>query len=197
VQATELGLPSMRAMVLEFPEDPTSEILDRQYMLGDSLLVAPIFNEQGNVTYYLPAGKWTHMLSGEIVEGGSWRKENYDFFSLPLFVRPNSIIALGANDVRPDYDYADGVSLELHNLEDGKTAATTVRDVKGAAELTVTASRQGGAITVQIEGSGKPFSFALKGLGDIVSIDGAQAEVKGSVAEFASGSKQLAFTIYI
>ncbi|MDQ8733146.1 alpha-xylosidase [Paenibacillus sp. LHD-38] len=197
VQATELGLPSMRAMVLEFPEDPTSEILDRQYMLGDSLLVAPIFNEQGNVTYYLPAGKWTHLLSGEIIEGGAWRKENYDFFSLPLFVRPNSIIALGANDVRPDYDYADGVSLELHNLEDGKTAATTVRDVKGATELTVTASRQGGVISVQIDGSGKPFSFALKGLGDIISVDGAQAEVKGSVAQFASGSKQLAFTINI
>ena len=197
VQATELGLPSMRAMVLEFPEDPTSEILDRQYMLGDSLLVAPIFNEQGNVTYYLPAGKWTHLLSGEIVQGGSWRKEKYDFFSLPLFVRPNSIIALGANDVRPDYDYADGVKLELHNLEDGKSAETTVRDVKGSTELTVSANRQGSSILVKVDGSGKPFSFALKGLGDIVSIEGVQAEVSGSVAQLSSGSKQLEFTINI
>ncbi len=197
VQATELGLPSMRAMVLEFPEDPTSEILDRQYMLGDSLLVAPIFNEQGNVTYYLPAGKWTHLLSGEIAQGGSWRKEKYDFFSLPLFVRPNSIIALGANDVRPDYDYADGVKFELHNLEDGKSAATIVRDVKGATELTVSASRQGRSISVKVDGSGKPFSFALKGLGDIVSIEGAQAVVTGSVAQLSSGSKQLEFTVNI
>ncbi|CAM4319955.1 alpha-D-xyloside xylohydrolase [Paenibacillus endophyticus] len=197
VQATELGLPSMRAMVLEFPEDPTTEVLDRQYMLGDSLLVAPIFNEQGNVTYYLPTGKWTHLLSGEIVDGGSWRKEKHDFFSLPLFVRPNSIIALGANDVRPDYDYADGVSLELHNLEDGKTAATIVRDVKGAAELTVTASREGGAISVQVNGSGKPFSFALKGLGSIVSVEGVTGEVDGSVLKLAAGPKQLAFTIHI
>ncbi|OBZ09424.1 alpha-xylosidase [Bacillus sp. FJAT-26390] len=197
VQATELGLPSMRAMVLEFPEDPTSEILDRQYMLGDSLLVAPIFNEQGNVTYYLPAGKWTHLLSGEIVEGGSWRKENYDFFSLPLFVRPNSIIALGANDVRPDYDYADGVCLELHNLEDGKAASTIVRDVKGATELTVTASRQGGAISVKVDGSGKPFSIALKGLGDIVSLEGAEAEINGNTAKLSPSAKQLAFTINI
>ncbi|KRE29742.1 alpha-xylosidase [Paenibacillus sp. Soil522] len=197
VQATELGLPSMRAMVLEFPEDPTSEILDRQYMLGDSLLVAPIFNEQGNVTYYLPAGKWTHLLSGEIAQGGSWRKEKYDFFSLPLFVRPNSIIALGANDVRPDYDYVDGVRFELHNLEDGKSAATIVRDVKGATELTVSASRQGRSILVKVDGSGKPFSFALKGLGDIVSIEGAQAVVTGSVAQLSSGSKQLEFTVNI
>jgi alpha-D-xyloside xylohydrolase len=197
VQATEQGLPTMRAMVLEFPEDPTSEILDRQYMLGESLLVAPIFNEQGKVTYYLPEGKWTHLLSGDIVQGGSWRKENYDFFSLPLFVRPNSIIALGANDVRPDYDYADGVQLELHNLEDGRTASTTVRDVKGATELTVSASRQGGAISVKVDGSGKPFTFALKGLGDIVSVEGLQAEFRGSVVQLPAGSKQLEFTIHI
>lgn len=197
VQATEFGLPSMRAMVLEFPEDPTSEILDRQYMLGDSLLVAPIFNEQGNVTYYLPAGKWTHLLTGEVVEGGSWRKEKYDFFSLPLFVRPNSIIALGANDVRPDYDYADGVLLELHNLEDGKTAETLVRNVKGATELTVSASREGNAISVKVDGSSKPFSFGIKGHGDIVSVDGVNAEVNGNVIKLSPSSKSLAFTIHI
>lgn len=197
VQATELGLPSMRAMVLEFPEDPTSEMLDRQYMLGDSILVAPIFNEQGHVTYYLPAGKWTHLLSGEIVEGGSWRKEKYDFFSLPLFVRPNSIIALGANEVKPDYDYADGVQFELHNLEDGKTAATAVRNTKGDTELTISATRQGEAITVQLEGSGKSFSLALKGLGPIRSVEGVKADVKDTVLHIAAGSKQLAFTIHI
>jgi len=197
VQATELGLPSMRAMVLEFPEDPTSEMLDRQYMLGDSILVAPIFNEQGHVTYYLPAGKWTHLLSGEIVEGGAWRKEKYDFFSLPLFVRPNSIIALGANEVKPDYDYADGVQFELHNLEDGKTAATAVRNTKGDTELTISATRQGESITVQLEGSGKSFSLALKGLGPIRSVEGVKADVKDTVLHIAAGSKQLAFTIHI
>ncbi|WP_424766428.1 hypothetical protein [Paenibacillus sp. sgz302251] len=95
--------------------------------------------------------------------------------SLPLFVRPNSIIALGANDVRPDYDYADGVTLELHHLEDERSASTIVRDVKGGAEMTVTASRQGRTISVQVDGSGKPFSFALKGLGDIVSVEGNHA----------------------
>ncbi|WP_029192249.1 alpha-xylosidase [Paenibacillus harenae] len=196
VQATELGLPSMRAMVLEFPEDPTSEILDRQYMLGDSILVAPIFNEQGNVTYYLPAGKWTHLLSGEVVEGGSWRKENYDFFSLPLFVRPNSIIALGANDVRPDYDYADGVTLELHNLEDGRTAETKVRDMKGRTEMTVSATRQDRTVSVKVNGSGKPFTFGLKGMGGIVSVEGGIEVVNGNI-QVSAGSKQVEFTIHI
>ncbi|MCA0755583.1 alpha-xylosidase [Paenibacillus sp. N4] len=194
VQATELGLPSMRAMVLEFPEDPTCELLDRQYMLGDSLLVAPIFNEHGKVTYYLPAGKWTHLLTGEVVEGGAWRKEQYDFFSLPLFVRPNSIIALGANDVRPDYDYADGVALELHNLEDGRTAQTQVRDVKGALEMTVSATRSGSAISVKVDGSGKPFTFAVKGLGEIASAEGG-VEVTNGIVRAGTGEKQVEFTL--
>ena len=59
MQATEQGLPSMRAMLLEFPDDPAAEMLDRQYMLGDSLLVAPVFSEEGEASYYLPEGKWT------------------------------------------------------------------------------------------------------------------------------------------
>ena len=40
--------------VLEFHDDPVSDYLDRQYILGDSLLVAPVFNEDGRVSYYLP-----------------------------------------------------------------------------------------------------------------------------------------------
>ena len=43
-----------------------------QYMLGDSLLVAPVFAEDGSVDYYLPDGRWTHLLSGEVKEGGRW-----------------------------------------------------------------------------------------------------------------------------
>ncbi|MGV2794789.1 alpha-xylosidase, partial [Clostridium perfringens] len=92
VYATEKGVPSMRAMCLEFPDDPAAETRDRQYMRGDSLLVAPVFSESGEVSYFLPEGKWTHLLNGKTVEGGKWQKEKYDFFGLPLYVRPNSIL---------------------------------------------------------------------------------------------------------
>ena len=57
VEATKTGVPVMRAMVLEFTGDPACETLDRQYMLGDSLLVAPIFNSEGIAKYYLPEGR--------------------------------------------------------------------------------------------------------------------------------------------
>ena len=85
----ERGIPMMRAMVLEFPHDPTCRYLDTQYMLGPALLVAPIFDAGGEVTYYLPAGDWHHLLTGELAHGGRWRTETHDYFSLPLWVLTN------------------------------------------------------------------------------------------------------------
>lgn len=193
-QAHEEGWASMRAMVMEFPEDPTCEVLDRQYMLGDSLLVAPIFQENGEVKYYLPAGRWTHLLSGETVQGGSWRKETHDFFSLPLFVRQNSLLATGSVDTRPDYDFADGVKFGLYSLEDGVATTATVRDIKGAPELTVKAERKGNTVTVAAEGSGKAFMLAVKDLGTIASVEGAD-QADETTVKVNAGSKSVSFTI--
>lgn len=86
-EAKSKGLPMMRPMVMEFPEDRNCHYLDLQYMLGDKLLVAPIFNDQGIARYYLPQGQWQHLLNESVVEGGRWYEESYDYFSLPLFVR--------------------------------------------------------------------------------------------------------------
>ncbi|MFD1177685.1 alpha-xylosidase [Paenibacillus puldeungensis] len=181
VQATKQGVPTMRAMFLEFPQDPATETLDRQYMLGDSLLVAPVFSEKGDVTYYLPEGKWTHFLTNETVEGGKWRKEKYDFFSLPLFVRPNSIVALGANDSRPDYDFADGVELGLYQIEEGAVVTRTIRNEKAVAQLTVTATRKGNSLTLTAEGAGKPFLVSLHGMGEVASVQGGKLAENGTV----------------
>ena len=85
-EAQDRGLPVLRAMVLEFPNDPTCRYLDTQYMLGDSLLVAPIFSENGTVTYYLPEGEWKNLLTNERCSGGQWRTETHNYFSLPLWV---------------------------------------------------------------------------------------------------------------
>lgn len=181
MQATEQGLPSMRAMLLEFPDDPAAEVLDRQYMLGDSLLVAPVFSEKGEVSYYLPEGKWTHFLTGQAVEGGKWRKETYDFFSLPLYVRPNSILPVGANDARPDYDFADGVELGIYQLEDHATVTRTVRNKSGETELSVRVARTGAAVSLQAEGAGKAFKISLHGIGEVTQVQGGQWNGQGII----------------
>lgn len=56
VTAHRRGLPVMRAMLLDFPDDPTCATLDRQYLPGDRLMVAPVFREDGLVQVYVTAG---------------------------------------------------------------------------------------------------------------------------------------------
>src|SRR5690606_18801036 len=96
IEAHQHGTPVMRAMLLEFPNDPSSDYLDRQYMLGERLLVAPVFDASGDVSYYLPEGRWTKLLSGEVLQGGRWIRENHGVMSVPLLVRPNTVLAIGA-----------------------------------------------------------------------------------------------------
>ena len=151
VRSHEEGRPVLRPMILDFA-DRSCETLDKQYMLGDSLLVAPIFKESGEVEYYLPEGKWVQLLSGEVIEGGRWRKETHDYFSLPLLVRQNSILAVGSCHEKPDYDFADGVTFYLSEFEDGASAEIFVTDVSGNKERKVSAVREGDVITVTVEG---------------------------------------------
>ena len=139
VEAHQSGTPMMRAMHLEFPDDPACDTLDRQYMLGSSLLVAPVFSSDGTVDFYLPAGKWTHLLSGKIVEGGHWVRENHDFLSLPLYVRPNTLLAVGANDQRPDYDYTEGLTVEVYELVDGAPVSQTIFSAEGVPVVSLNA----------------------------------------------------------
>ncbi|GIQ63575.1 alpha-xylosidase [Paenibacillus cisolokensis] len=172
VEATKTGVPVMRAMVLEFTDDPSCDTLDRQYMLGDSLLVAPIFNSEGLAQYYLPEGRWTNWFTGEVTEGGRWIKERHGYFSLPLMVRPGSLIAVGADELRPDYDYADGAALHLFELADGRTAVADVYSTQGVLELAVRVERSGNELTVAAQGAGKPWELVLRGISAVKSVEG-------------------------
>ncbi|MFD0688866.1 alpha-xylosidase [Actinomadura fibrosa] len=146
-QAHGEGLPMMRAMVVEFPDDPACTHLERQYMLGDDLLVAPVFSSDGEVSYYVPEGTWTHYLTGERVRGGRWVRERHGFGSVPLLVRPGAVVPEGAVDDRPDYEHADGVTLRVYELPDGANVVTRIGD--GATFTTV---RDGATVRVTGEG---------------------------------------------
>ena len=176
-EAADKGIPVMRAMVLEFPEDPACDYLDRQYMLGESLLVAPIFRTDGNVSYYLPHGTWTNFFTGERVEGGSWKSEHHGYMSIPLMVRPNSVIAMGKRDDRPDYDYADGVMLHVFELQEGRVIPVKVYSIQGEAVLEACLERTGKRITVRVRTAGKPFSLIFRNLPEVLRVEGGHREV--------------------
>ncbi|MET8545342.1 alpha-xylosidase [Kitasatospora sp. NPDC004799] len=133
-QAHATGVPVMRAMVLEFPDDPAAAALDRQYLLGDDLLVAPVFTEDGTVEYYVPEGTWTNLLTGDQVTGPRWVRERHGFHTLPLLVRPDAVIPLGADDQRPVSAWAEGVELRVHAFADGAERTVVIPRADGPGE---------------------------------------------------------------
>ncbi len=159
VEAHEHGTPMLRPMLLEFPDDPGCDTTDRQYMLGVSLLAAPVFSKAGDVDFYLPEGKWTNILSGAAQQGGGWRHETHGFMSLPLLAREGSIIPMGACDDRPDYDYLNGIELHIYALGEGGTAKCVIYDTDGKYAARFEARRENGDVVIETD-SAKPFTVA-------------------------------------
>lgn len=166
VKAHKEGIPMLRPMFLEFPEDLTCENLDRQYMLGDSLLVAPVFKESGEVSYYLPKGVWTNYLTGEEREGGRWYTEVFDYFHLPLMVRENTVLAVGAEEERPDYDYTSGTTLKLYRMKEGARTQIIVPDMEGREAVTAEAVREQDEVLVTVSG-GSGWTAEAFGMDDV------------------------------
>jgi len=160
VEAHEHGTPMMRPMMLEFPDDPACDTLDRQYMMGESLLVAPVFHADSHVDYYLPDGLWTSLLDGRKVQGGHWQKETHDFLSLPLMVRPGTVLPMGKQDDRPDYDYTDGLELHVYQLAEGQTVVLKIPDLKGQLAATYTVTMKNGKAEVATD-SKKPYTVVV------------------------------------
>ena len=170
VKAHEKGVPMMRAMVMEYSDDPACLPLDRQYMFGDNLLIAPVFNEEGTAQFYLPKGKWTDIQTGEVLEGGNWYDKKYDYFSMGMYAKPNSIIAYGNFERNFAYDYVEGAKLVIYQLEDGKNTQCKIYDKDAKLELTVMAERNGDTITVTHTASDKHFTVeSAEGLNVVIS----------------------------
>lgn len=193
VETSQTGVPSMRATLLEFENDPACLELDAQYMFGKSLLVAPIFKESGEVSYYLPKGTWTHLLSGEIVEGGSWRTETYDFFSLPLFVRENTLLPIGADKDNAVYNYEDGLQLHLYQLKDGQKAETVVCDNNGETFLKAEAVRSGDTVTVTLDGANP--EVVLVGINEVKDVTGAETGINEKGVCLKPTGSSVSFTL--
>ncbi|MEV6794509.1 alpha-xylosidase [Streptomyces sp. NPDC051320] len=160
-EAHRTGVPVMRPMLLEFPGDPSAVPLDRQYMLGPDLLVAPVFTPEGDVDYYLPEGTWTHLLTGEQVTGPVWRHERHGFDSLPLYVRPGAVLPWGADDQRPDGDWLAGLTLRV--FQPAGPVEVTVPDHSGAPAARFRVAREGDALRVSAEGTDRSYRVECAG----------------------------------
>jgi alpha-D-xyloside xylohydrolase len=162
VKTSKTGVPMMRAMVIDYADDPICKYLDTQYMFGENLLVSPIMNETGEVQFYLPDnGKWTDIISGEKFSSGQYIQKEYDYFGLPLCAKPNSIIPFGNFSGDFDYDYLDGTEFVIYEIADGKTLTSDIYDTEAEKVFTITAKREGEKVTVTHTATDKKFTVKL------------------------------------
>lgn len=94
-EACDTGQPMMRAMWLDFPDDPQAVKLGDQYLWGPNLLVAPVV-EKGATTrrVYLPKGDWHDWWTGEKLTGGRWIDRPVDLATMPIYARAGAIVPL-------------------------------------------------------------------------------------------------------
>jgi alpha-glucosidase len=90
------GLPPMRPLFLEFPDDQATWSLDDEWMLGDQVLAAPVLTKGGERKVYLPAGNWFDGNTGKAIGG----KQTLDLTPVPLdvvpfYVRAGTILPMG------------------------------------------------------------------------------------------------------
>jgi alpha-D-xyloside xylohydrolase len=129
--------------------------------------------------------------TGAIVDGPGWRRERHGFSSLPLLVRPGSVLAWGASDDRPDYDYSAGVTLRAYELTDGDTVKTVVPAPDGKPAASFVTRGADGHVSVTAEGNVPGWRVLLVGAVDVGDLDGGTAEVvpEGVMLTPADGSR--------
>lgn len=147
-ETTREGIPMMRAMLLEYPNDLNVCNLSTQYMLGGSVLVAPVFDQKKH-NVYLPKGSWIDLETGCRLEGNAWIEYPQKIDVIPMFLRENTMMATlkkvpehiseenfqGLEIVMNitgtiDQDYFDdGVEGKFHATVQDGTLEITLRDI--------------------------------------------------------------------
>ncbi len=175
VETHETGVPMMRAMVIDFAFDRNCHPLDRQYMLGKSLLCAPIMNENGIAEFYVPndtRGPWTDILTGKTYEGGKWYTDTLDYFHMPILARPASIVVYGNFERGFAYDYLEGAEAVIYGLENGASAEAAVYDTSGKRLCELTASEKDGKVEVHYTKNEHTFKITVYGKGSVIAMPG-------------------------
>jgi len=170
-QASNEGVPMMRPMVLEFPDDRGARAVDTQFMLGDALCVSPVFSPDGACETYLPTSGWHHLLDGHSA-GPGWVRGEYGFDSLGLFVRPGTVLPVGAVDDTPEYAWAEGVTLVAYDLPDGYDEVIVVPGGTGRS-ATFRVRRQGSTIHASSADASAGWSLQVAGTARTATADAA------------------------
>ncbi|MFW6370167.1 MAG: TIM-barrel domain-containing protein [Bacteroidota bacterium] len=119
-ESSENGWPMLRAMFVEFPDDPGAWLLDDQYMFGSQMLVAPLFSDELTRNVYLPKGTWIDYQTGKVYESG-WHSIEAGEIPIVVLVRDGSVIP--HIELAQSTEFMDWSELELKVFDTGSGKA--------------------------------------------------------------------------
>jgi alpha-D-xyloside xylohydrolase len=146
--AAETSVPIMRPMLLEFPTDSCVHGTDLQYMFGSELLVAPIYNSQGQRPVYLPSGRWVDYWTREVIEGPRMQHVEATLDTLPLYVRADALVPTVEPQDHLTEDPFEMVTFDCYLIDEG---TFELRDTDGVTR--VEASFEGARLEIALEGA--------------------------------------------
>ncbi|MNQ69485.1 Alpha-xylosidase [compost metagenome] len=141
-ESSQKGLPMMRALFLEYPNDPGAWLVDNEYLFGSSMLVAPLFEEVTERDVYLPAGTWIDYQTRKVYQGG-WHKIKAGHIPIVVLVRDGSAIPhIGLAQSTKDMDWSK-LTLKVYATDAANTATAKVFLPGTDAVQTITVSKKG------------------------------------------------------
>ncbi|MGE6629290.1 alpha-xylosidase [Bacillus sp. NPDC077027] len=198
-EAVQSGVPMMRPMVLEFLDDETCHYLDRQYMLGSDLLIAPIFQESGEVSYYVPKGVWTNLLTNKRITGPGWQKEKHDYMTLPILVREHTVLPICHDATQASYDYTENTTFHLFEMNEGAASSIKIYHPNHKNSALFSAVKQNHQIIVKTEGIKGEYRIVLRNLKGRIDVDPTKASLvqEGLDTVIVTKEKTLVISCYI
>ena len=121
------GLPMVRALFVEFPEDPGAWLMEDEYMFGSQILVAPLMESGNSRNVYLPAGcKWIDYQTGKVYESG-WQTITAGQIPAVILVRDGSVIPHAPLAQRTDQIQWDKLDLKTYKADATKSVGLLFR----------------------------------------------------------------------
>jgi alpha-D-xyloside xylohydrolase len=153
------GLPMLRALFVEFPDDPGSWLIDNQYMFGSDMLVAPLFDDELERDVYLPPGTWIDYQTGEKYEGG-WHHIASGDIPVIAMIRAGSVIP--HIKLAQSTEFMDWSKIDLRVFSDESGNADGLVVIPGEEVQKIEVMEKDGKVVVKENPFGKKVAFKLK-----------------------------------
>ncbi len=189
--ANETGLPMMRALLLNYPDDPNTYSIEYEYTLGDELLVAPIYENTTSRSVYLPDDTWIDFWDSSEYVGSTTISSSAPLNKIPLFIKAGAIIPMNLNE-----NYTIGGSITnfsqlVFNVYPHGTSQFSYYDAENSATRLIKCFEETNRTRIQVSAWSK--NYTLRVLVDrcpaFVSQDGANLTEYTSFNGFKSCSE--------